>query len=246
MTYTVMGLCPRTGRTGFGIATVSLNVAAVCPMVSRHGDLVCSQAYTNRRLGALGARCLSDGMTVEQTMARMMNEDENFSFRQVGVVTKAGRAAAHTGDDCKDWKGDITGDGFLVMGNVLAGAHVIEAMAAIYEKTLDEPLEERLMLALEAGRDAGGQGVDGRHMTERSAGLVVYGWDADGFPELSEIDVRIDAHPTAVAELRRQYEMIRHLMVYLHMMADDPTTLPSTETWEGEHLTAASPPPLYD
>jgi uncharacterized Ntn-hydrolase superfamily protein len=215
-------------------------------MVSRHGDLVCSQAYTNRRLGALGARCLSDGMTVEQTIARMKNEDENFGFRQIGVVTKAGRAAAHTGADCRDWKGDITGDGFLVMGNVLAGAHVIEAMAATYGKTLDEPLEERLMQALEAGRDAGGQGVDGRHMTERSAGLAVYGWDADGFPELSEIDVRIDAHPTAVAELRRQYEMIRRLMVYLHMMADDPAALPSTETWEGDHLTAASPPALYD
>ncbi len=69
----------------------------------------------------------------------MMNEDENLGFRQVGIVTKAGRAAAHTGADCKDWKGDITGNGFLVMGNVLAGAHAIEAMAATYGKALDDP-----------------------------------------------------------------------------------------------------------
>jgi uncharacterized Ntn-hydrolase superfamily protein len=246
MTYTVMGLCPRTGRTGLAMATVSLNVAAICPAVSRQGDLVCSQAFTNRRLGALGARCLSDGVTIEQIIARMADEDESFSYRQVGIVTKAGRTGVHTGDNCTDWKGDIVGDGFLVMGNVLTGAHVLEAMAATYEKTLDEPLEERLMLAIEAGRDAGGQGVDGRHMSERSAGLVVYGWDGDSFPELSEIDVRIDVHPTAVTELRRQYEMIRHLMVYQHMKADDPATLPGTETWEGEHMTAALPPPWYD
>ena len=80
------------------------------------------------------------------------------------------------------------------------------------------------MIAIEAGRDSGGQGADGRHMTERSAGLIVYGWDDDGYPEMAEINVRIDAHPTAVAELRRQYEMIRHLNVYQHMKADDPAT----------------------
>jgi uncharacterized Ntn-hydrolase superfamily protein len=246
MTYTVMGLCPRTGQTGLAIATVSLNVAAICPAVSRYGDLVCSQAYTNRRLGALGARCLSGGRTIEETVARMEIEDASFSYRQVGIVTKAGRAAAHSGDDCMDWKGHVTGDGFLAMGNVLAGAHVIDAMAATYLETLDKPLEERLMLALEAGRDAGGQAVDGRHMTERSAGLVVYGWDADGYPDMADLNVRFDAHPTAVAELRRQYEMIRHLTLYQHMKADDPASLPATETWEAEHMTVAPPPPWYD
>jgi uncharacterized Ntn-hydrolase superfamily protein len=246
MTYTVMGLCPRTGRTGLAIATVSLNVAAICPAVSRYGDLVCSQAYTNRKLGALGARCLTDGRTIEETVARMENEDPSFSYRQVGILTRAGRAAAHSGDDCMAWKGDVTGDGLVVMGNVLAGAHVIDAMAATFRETVDEHLEERLMLALEAGRDAGGQSVDDRHLSERSAGLVVYGWDADGYPELTEIDVRIDAHPTAVAELRRQYEMIRHLMIYQHMKADDPANLPATQTWEADHMAVAPPPPWYD
>ncbi len=246
MTYTVMGRCPRTGQTGLAIATVSLNVAAICPAVSRHGDLVCSQAYTNRRLGALGARCLSDGMSADQTMARLKDDDPGFGYRQVGIVTKAGDVAVHSGYDCTDWKGHITGSGFLAMGNVIVGAHVVEAMADVFQQTVDRPLDARLMLALEAGRDAGGQGVDGQHMTERSSGIRVYGWDGDGYPDMADLNVQIDAHPTAVAELRKQYEMIRHLTVYQHMKADDPATLPATETWEAEHMTDVPPPPWYD
>jgi uncharacterized Ntn-hydrolase superfamily protein len=246
MTYTIMGRCPRTGQTGLGIATVSLNVAAICPAVSPNGDLVCSQAFTNRRLGASGARLLGQGLGADEVMARLEAEDPSFAFRQVGILTKSGRAAAHSGTSCTDWKGHILGDGFVAMGNVLAGAHVVEALASTFETSGDKPLEERLMLALEAGRDAGGQAAEGRHMRERSAGLLVYGWDADGYPDMADLNVRIDAHPSAVAELRRQFEMIRHLTRYQHMKADDPATLPPTETWEAEHMTKVKPPPWYD
>ncbi|MEM7122191.1 MAG: DUF1028 domain-containing protein [Pseudomonadota bacterium] len=246
MTYTIIGHCPKTGQTGLAIATVSLNVAAICPTVSRHGDIVCSQAYTNRRLGALGARCLSDGMGVAETMARLADNDGSFGFRQLAIVSKAGEAAAHTGEDCSDWKGHQIGDGYVAMGNVLAGPEVVGAMATAFEGSADQPLQKRLMTAIEAGRDAGGQAKDGRHITERSAGLVVYGWDDDGYPDTAEINVRVDAHPTAVAELRRQYEMIRHLNIYQHMKADDPAILPTTEDWETKHMTAVRPPPWYD
>ena len=67
------------------------------------------------------------------------------------------------------------------------------------------------------------------------------------YPELTEIDVRIHAHPTASwPNCARQYEMIRHLMVYQLMKADDPASLPDTETWEAEHMTVAPPPPWHD
>ena len=104
-------------------------MAAICPTVSRHGDIVCSQAYTNRRLGALGARCLSDGMGVDETMARLADDDASFGFRQVAIVSKAGEVAAHTGEDCSDWKGHRTGDGYVAMGNVLVGPEVVDAIA---------------------------------------------------------------------------------------------------------------------
>jgi uncharacterized Ntn-hydrolase superfamily protein len=185
-------------------------------------------------------------MSAADTMASLAASDPHFGYRQVGIVTKSGEIEAHSGDDCSDWKGHVVGDGCLAMGNVLAGPETVEAMASAFEAAADKPFEERLMLAIEAGRDKGGQADAGGHLTERSAGLLVYGWDSDGYPDLADLNVRIDAHPTAVAELRRQYEMIRHLTAYQHMKANDPANLPKTDVWEADHMTEVKPPPWYD
>ena len=245
MTYTIMGRCQHTGRIGYGIATVSLNVGVVCPAVSRSGDLIVSQAYTNRRLKAEGARRLDDGLSAEHLMAHLETTDRHFSYRQTGILKRNGDLAAHSGDHCKDWKGHITGDNWLAMGNVLADGDVVAAMGRAFLDSATEPLHERLMRALEAGRDAGGQSDDaGRHYTERSARVATYGWDDDGYPELSEIDVRVDVHDTAVAELRRQLDIIAPLAPYQHLKTDDPSSLVGSDVWEAQYLPPV--PPRFD
>ena len=57
------------------------------------------------------------------------------------------------------------------------------------------------MRALEAGCDAGGQVGNDGHLTERSAGLFVY-----GAYDHAELDLRVDLHDKAVDELRRAFE----------------------------------------
>jgi len=64
-----------------------------------------------------------------------------------------------------------------------------------------DALEYRLMQAIEGGRDAGGQGNATTHKPERSAAIKVV--DRLDYPD---IDVRVDVHPVAVAELRRVLE----------------------------------------
>jgi uncharacterized Ntn-hydrolase superfamily protein len=245
MTYTIMGRCGRTGHVGYGIATVSLNVGVVCPAVSRAGDLIVSQAYTNRRLKAEGARRLDEGMAASELMAHLATTDPHFSYRQTGILKRDGDLAVHTGEDCKDWKGHVTGDGWLAMGNVLASEEVARAMGAAFTDAPGETLGERLMRALEAGRDAGGQkDGEGRHYTERSARVATYGWDDDGYPELSEVDVRVDVHETAIAELRRQFDIVAPLSPYQHLKADDPSSLMPSDQWEDRYLPPR--PPRYD
>ena len=63
----------------------------------------------------------------------------------------------------------------LACFSLLAGHHVVEAIAAGYEARPDESFERRLLRAIEAGRDAGGQVGNDGHLTERSAGVFVYG-----------------------------------------------------------------------
>ena len=79
-------------------------------------------------------------------------------------------------------------------------------------------LEERLLRAIEAGRDAGGQ-----HGGQRSSGLVVF--DREVF---SRTDLRVDLHDEPVGELRRVYNDYAPLMEYFTLRAADPT-IPSPE-----------------
>ena len=77
--------------------------------------------------------------------------------------------AARTGAHNRDYARHHVRDNFIALGNVLVGEHVLDAIEDGYNHAPDAPFEERLMQALEAGRDAGGQ-----HGGQRSAAILVY------------------------------------------------------------------------
>ena len=116
------------------------------------------------------------------------------------------------------------------MGNALAGRHVVEAIGAAFRENEDEDLDERLMRAVEAGRDAGGQATaDGERMAERSAALHV------AQPDMAEtIDLRVDVHDTAVEELRRAFDAYKPYAAHYLWRALDPATLPPQDAWAAE------------
>jgi len=96
---------------------------------------------------------------------------------------------------------------------------VIEAIAAGFMNEPEEALELRLLAALEGGRKAGGQvGAEG-HLIERSAAVRVV---AD--PDYPDIDVRVDLHDDAVAELRRVLEEFKRYEVFYRERGRDPST----------------------
>ena len=76
-------------------------------------------------------------------------------FRQLGVVDARGRAATFTGGQCTSWAGGLSGDSWAVQGNILSGAHVVEAMAEAYTGA-SGPFAERLLATLLAGDESGG------------------------------------------------------------------------------------------
>ena len=81
----------------------------------------------------------------------------------------------------------------------------------------DLPLEDRLLMALEGGRDAGGQMSNGVPRPERSAWIRVV--DRLDFPE---IDVRVDLHNKTVAELRRVLTEFKRYREYYAAREKDP------------------------
>ena len=217
MTFTLIARCPRTGAFGIGIATYSLAVGSKCPAIATGTGAIATQAFVNPTFKALGLRLLGIGHPAAQTLELLKAADPDIDYRQVGVIDRWGAVACHTGTKTRNWAGHRVGDGFAALGNVLKGDGVVDAMTRAFTSVSTNDLAERIMLALEAGRSAGGQhGHDGP-LPERSASLLVH--DVDEHPVL---DLRVDSHSDAVGEMRRLLDEFRPYIPFYRQRWREP------------------------
>ena len=125
-----------------------------------------------------------------------------------------GNVATHTGENCIKYAGHQQGDNYSVQANMMLTKDVWPAMAAAFEKSRKLPLAERVLIALEAGEEAGGD-IRGR----QSAALIV----VKGKPEENPwddpmIDLRVDDSEEPLVELKRLLKIYR---AYEHMNKGD-------------------------
>src|SRR5262249_8665304 len=122
----------------------------------------------------------------------------------VGIVDVDGNAASHTGPACLDWAGSVTGDGYAIQGDILAGSEVVEAMEAAWLASDPEaPLGRRLLAALAAGDAAGG---DSRGPQSAAVLVVREGAGSDGGDDIA-VDLRVDDHAMPIPELLRLLDL---------------------------------------
>ena len=217
-TFSIVARCPRTRMFGIGVASSSIAVAARCIYAKAGVGAIATQASTDPRLGLTGIKLLELGFSAPKVLADLTASDPFIDRRQLSIVDKDGRSVCHTGAETRGWCGHVNGHNFAAAANLVVGARVVKAMAERFESTPTLPLEERLLQAIEAGHDAGGEALG-----EHSAGLLVV--DREVFPR---VDLRVDEHATAVAELRRVFEVYKPLIDYFQERAADPT-IPSEE-----------------
>ncbi len=198
MTYSVLAHCPRTGRIGLGTATFSLGTGGRAAAIRSGAGVAKTQANPQPDNDLLALRLMAQGHRPARVLEMVAAQDGYWSWRQMGLVDTEGRAAAHTGQDAKHFAGHLAQPGIVVLGNVVAGPKVLEAMVAGFHAAPSAPLAFRILAALEAGRDAGGQSRDGAWIPERSAVLRI----ASAQPWL-ELDLAVDRQSGAVEELRR-------------------------------------------
>src|SRR5215831_10123780 len=201
MTYSIIGRCARTGRLGLGITTFSLAVGGRCEGLAASVGVCKTQAFPNRTNDPLGIRLMAQGYVPSRVMEMFAANDTEHDFRQIAIMDREGRIAAHTGSGTRGWSGHRIDTDCVAFGNGLVGPQVLSGLIDGFAAKFDDPLEFRLMRALEGGRDAGGQGDAQSHRPERSAAIKVV--DRLDYPD---IDVRVDVHPKAVEELRRVLE----------------------------------------
>jgi uncharacterized Ntn-hydrolase superfamily protein len=217
-TFSIVARCPRTRMFGIAIATSSIAVAARCIHAKAGVGAIATQASTDPRLGMTGIRLLELGFSAPKVLAELAASDPYIERRQLSIMDKDGRSACHTGAETRAWHGHVYERDCVVAGNMVVGEGVVNAMAERFHDSADLALEERLLQALEAGHEAGGEAIG-----EHSAGLLVV--DREVFPR---VDLRVDEHITAVAELRRIFEVYKPLIEFFQRRAVDPT-IPSEE-----------------
>lgn len=194
-----------TDQTRFGVAVTTrlAGVGALCPFASEHGA-VATQSLTNVELGRKGIEYLADGLAIEDALQALLNADEDSPHRQLHGVDAEG-TFVFSGAECRPWYGHFEGGTYTVAGNLLTGESVVQATADAYERgDREEPLAKRLVDALEAGHEQGGDKRE--ELRVQSAALVV----ADTEERESEPfynDLRVDATETPVRDLRETYEL---------------------------------------
>ncbi|TLS35809.1 DUF1028 domain-containing protein [Pseudalkalibacillus caeni] len=201
-TFSIVGYDPETKELGIAVQSKFLGVGAVVPWAKAGVGAVATQSYANISYGENGLKLMAEGKSAEETIKILTEDDEERELRQVGIVDGNGNPATFTGKDCYDWAGGVTGKHYAAQGNILVGKETVENMGKTFEET-EGPLSERLLKALDAGQEAGG---DSRG--KQSAALLIVK-EKGGYGGYNDraVDLRVDDHPEPIKELIRIYHL---------------------------------------
>lgn len=191
MTFSIIALDRRSSRLGIVVASGSTHVGRRVPHLEPGVGAVATQGYTLTAYGPWGLELLKRGLKPREALARMLEADPGRELRQVAIVSSSGLIAVHTGSLTPEWHGHIIGPDYVVLGNLISGPEVLEAMRSAFLARRGEGLVGALISALEAGSRAGGD-----RRGERSAALLV---ELPG-GQVLRLEVGVSADP--ISELR--------------------------------------------
>jgi len=198
MTFSIVARDAERGEWGIAVQSKFLAVGAVVPWARAGVGAIATQAWANTSYGPRGLDLLASGLSAQETLERLLQDDDGRADRQIGIVGASGAPVTYTGEKCFPWAGGCTGEDYACQGNILVSEDTVQAMARTFAET-SGLLCDRLLAALAAGQAAGG---DSRG--QQSAALLVvrerggYGGFNDRF-----IDLRVDDSPHPIDELQR-------------------------------------------
>ncbi|WDH20204.1 DUF1028 domain-containing protein [Pseudomonas chlororaphis] len=217
MTFSIVGRCAETGQLGIAISSSSIAVGARCPWLRSGVGAVSSQNITLPALGPQVLDGLVEGLAPAQALDQALTRNGYSQYRQVAVVDARGRTAVFSGNHALGIHNAVAGEQCVAAGNLLANSAVIERMVEAFESS-EGCLAARLLSALQAGQDAGGEaGV------VHSAALSVVGelvWPI--------VDLRVDwAEANPIGELQKLWGAYEPQLQDYLTRALNPTLAPS-------------------
>ncbi|HHW40277.1 MAG TPA: DUF1028 domain-containing protein [Syntrophomonadaceae bacterium] len=218
-TFSIVARDPETGELGVAVQSKFLAVGAVVPWARGGVGAIATQSWANTSFGPKGLQMLEDGLSAQETLERLLAEDEGREYRQVGIVDSRGGSATFTGKECFPWAGGVSGPNYACQGNILVNKETVTEMERVFLESKGD-LATRLLLALDAAGEAGG---DSRGKQSAAILVVKCGGGYGGFND-RYVDLRVDDHPDPIKELIRLHKLYR-----LYFYKTDPSRLVKVE-----------------
>ena len=219
MTFSLVGMCRRTGMFGAAVTTSSIGVGSRCPYARAGVGAVLTQHRTDPALGPEGLDLLEAGSSARETVEALVEGNPTIAWRQLAVIDRAGDTAFFHGERITSIHSAAQGNASCAIGNIVRNDGVPRAMVDAFEAAPDEHLAERLVRGLEAGEAAGGE-----FRQVKSAALLVV--DEHPFPL---VDLRVEFDRDPLAELRFLCEVYRPQIDLYVRRAVAPDAVPHPE-----------------
>jgi uncharacterized Ntn-hydrolase superfamily protein len=217
MTLSIAGRCARTGQFGVAIASSSPAVAARCAWAKAEVGAACTQNITDPRLGPTLLALMAAGSSAAEAMKSLTAAEPLIAWRQLSAIDRDGGTAAWSGEETLGRHATAEGTDCVAAGNLLADLGVPAQMVASFVARLEDDLGTRLVAALVAGKEAGGEAGP-----LHSAGLVVV---SDLAWPLT--DLRVDWSEDPLRELAALWRLWRPQAEAYRTRALDPAAAPS-------------------
>jgi uncharacterized Ntn-hydrolase superfamily protein len=213
-TFSIVARDSVTGEMGVAVQSHWFSVGTLVSWAEAGVGAVATQSFVNKSFGLRGLSLLKNGLTAQQAVDSLLKHDEGREVRQLAIVDNSGNVAVHTGKSCIQHASHIKGNQFSVQANMMLGDQVPNAMAAAFRKSAGKPLADRMLLALDAAQDAGGD-IRG----QQSAAIIVVPAKSNGKPwDERIVDLRVDDSKEPVKEISRLYKV---QVAYEHMNKGD-------------------------
>ena len=218
MTFSISGFCDKTGMVGVAITTSSICVASRCPWVRSGVGAATTQNITDPSLGNLMLDNLEKGLNVQQSIDEVVKDHKYIDYRQLALIDIKGNSASYTGSKTLGTNGVYQGEKCIAAGNLLSSTDVVRAMSENFSNNSNLHIAERLLVALNAGLETGGE-----EGPVHSAGLkVAY---KNSWPL---VDLRIDwSENKPIKELINLWKSYEPQMMDYDLRATDPSQAPS-------------------
>jgi uncharacterized Ntn-hydrolase superfamily protein len=203
-TMSIIARDPQTGELGVAVESHYFSVGPVCPWAEAGVGAVATQATAEPLYGQLGLDMMRYGKDAPAVLKALLAADSASQTRQVAMIDVRGNVAAHTGSRTTSAAGHLIGKNYSVQGNTMSSEKVWPAMAKVFDQKTGD-LADRLLAALEAGQEAGGD-IRG----QQTAAIIVVSGTSTRRPWKDRIfDLRVEDSPEPITELKRLVRLQR-------------------------------------